>query len=352
MGDPYMAITAVIACRVDCDFCPQELLIKEYQLKNNLTDVSYGNPNIMDFSIFKQCIDKIPKNVQISFGGYSDIFLHPEAIKLILYAFDSGHKISIFSTLVGLELHDIDKIKHIPFVNFHVHLPDSSNYAKIAVNKKYLAVLKKLQESNLKKLTGMSMGDLHPKVKDILHVDLEDEKMISRAGNLPDVKDDFDKKLGPLSCNISSHDGLEDRFDSNTLLPNGDVTLCAMDYGLTCVIGNLTRMDYNSLFTNNEFKKIYNKMKSYDDEIICRHCNQAIPEQEIEDRKDIVRKYNNETAHSVIDLYQKLLKRFPDKEGFYYFYSKLSNGELSITDIENHMKQSFEYVSSRTTKLT
>ena len=36
MGDPYMAITAVIACRVDCDFCPQELLIKEYQLKNNL----------------------------------------------------------------------------------------------------------------------------------------------------------------------------------------------------------------------------------------------------------------------------------------------------------------------------
>ena len=54
----------------------------------------------------------------------------------------------------------------------------------------------------------------------------------------------------------------------------------------------------------------------------------------------------------LIDLYQKLLKRFPDKEGFYYFYSKLSNGELSITDIENNIKQSFEYGSRRITQLT
>ncbi|MAS89801.1 MAG: hypothetical protein CMO14_02050 [Thaumarchaeota archaeon] len=352
MAEAYMAITATIACRVDCDFCPQELLIKEYELQNNLTNISYGNPNIMDFSVFKQCIDKIPENVQISFGGYSEIFLHPEAAKMILYAFDSGHKISIYSTLVGLKLEDIDKIKHIPFANFHIHLPDSSSYAKIAVNKNYLAILKKLQESNIKNLTCMSMGDLHPKVKDILHIDIEAEKMISRAGNLSNVKNDFEKKLGPLSCNISSHDGLEDRFDANTLLPNGDVTLCCMDYGLKNIIGNLTRMDYNSLFTNDEFKKIYNKMKSYDDEIICRYCNQAIPEQEIEDRKNIVNKYNNETAHSVINLYQKLLNRFPDKEGFYYFYSKLSTGELSITDIENHIKQSFEYGSRRTSKLT
>ena len=65
MAEAYMAITATIACRVDCDFCPQELLIKEYELQNNLTNISYGNPNIMDFSVFKQCIDKIPKNVPL-----------------------------------------------------------------------------------------------------------------------------------------------------------------------------------------------------------------------------------------------------------------------------------------------
>ena len=111
-------------------------------------------------------------------------------------------------------------------------------------------------------------------------------------------------------------------------------------------------MDYDSLFTSDEFKKIYNKMKSYDDDIICRHCNQAIPEQELEDRRNIIKKYDNEIARSVIDLYRKILSRFPDKEGFNYFYSKLSNNELSINDIENHMKQSFEYGAKRVLPLT
>jgi len=46
------------------------------------------------------------------------------------------------------------------------------------------------------------------------------------------------------------------------------------------------------------------------------------------------------------------LKRFPDKEGFDYFYSKLSNNELSVDDIENQIKQSFEYGSTRTPQLT
>ena len=116
-----------------------------------------------------------------------------------------------------------------------------------------------------------------------------------------------------------------------------------MDYGLTSILGNLTRMDYVSLFRSDEFKKIYNKMKSYDDDIICRHCNQAMPEQELEDRRNIVKKYDNEIARSLIDLYRNLLRRFPDKEGFNYFYSKLSNDELSIEDIENQIKQSSEY---------
>jgi len=55
--------------------------------------------------------------------------------------------------------------------------------------------------------------------------------------------------------------------------------------------------------------------------------------------------------HSIIDLYQNLLNRFPDKEGFYYFYSKLSNNDFSIIDIENAIKESSEYLSSQTPKL-
>ena len=45
---------------------------------------------------------------------------------------------------------------------------------------------------------------------------------------------------------------------------------------------------YYFIPTNNEFKKIYNKMKSHDD-MICRYCNQAMPEQELEDRRNIAK---------------------------------------------------------------
>jgi len=61
-----MSICPIIACRVNCDFCPQELLIKEYQSQNKLNGINFGNPNIMNFSIFKQCLDKIPKIVELS----------------------------------------------------------------------------------------------------------------------------------------------------------------------------------------------------------------------------------------------------------------------------------------------
>ena len=191
----HMEINTMIGCRVDCDFCPQTLLMNEYSSRATVEDLSYGNPVLMSFENFKTCLDKIPKKMEVSFGGYSEAFLNPECTKMIVYTHNAGHPVEVYSTLVGMTLEDIEQIKHIPFNIFLIHLPDEPMYAKIAVNKNYLAILKKLQESNIKNLTCMSMGDLHPKVKDILHIDIEAEKMISRAGNLSNVKNDLEKKV-------------------------------------------------------------------------------------------------------------------------------------------------------------
>ena len=54
---------------------------------------------------------------------------------------------------------------------------------------------------------------------------------------------------------------------------------------------------------------------------------------------------NNPIALSIIQLYQTLLGRFPDKPGFDFFYSKMSSSELNLKDIETQMKQSPEYNS-------
>ena len=348
----HMEINTMIGCRVDCDFCPQTLLMDKYSSQNKIENVSYGNPTFMSFDDFKTCLDKIPKEMEVSFGGYSEAFLNPECIKMIVYTHNSGHQIEIYSTLVGLKLEDIDQFKHIPFTNFHIHLPDAKMFAKIAVNKNYIAVLKKLLTSDIKNLRAMTMGPLHPKIKEILGTDIEPSEMISRAGNVEIVKNNFKRKLGPLVCNRGSYADLEDRLDVSVLLPNGDVSLCGQDYGLQNILGNLLKTDYVSLFQSDTFKKIREKMKSHDSDIICRNCHEAMPESELIERRKIKNDYTNDkTALSIIHLYQKLLQRYPDKVGFDHFYSKISNNELTIQGLEDIISQSTEYTNTRPIKL-
>ena len=78
--------------------------------------------------------------------------------------------------------------------------------------------------------------------------------MWSRAGNLlgeaiikPElakIKDRFkhmehgDKKM---TCNCT------ERLYHNVCLPNGDVSLCCMDYGLKYIIGNLLTQEYDDI---------------------------------------------------------------------------------------------------------
>ena len=65
------------------------------------------------------------------------------------------------------------------------------------------------------------------------------------------------------------------RLQSGVLLPNGDVALCCMDWGLQHVIGNLLTMDYEMLLESDEYKRV---LRGYVDEsvdILCRYCEVA-----------------------------------------------------------------------------
>ena len=73
----HMEINTMIGCRVDCDFCPQTLLMNEYSSQANVENLSYGNQVLMSFENFKTCLDKIPKKMEVSFGGFSEPFLNP-----------------------------------------------------------------------------------------------------------------------------------------------------------------------------------------------------------------------------------------------------------------------------------
>ena len=343
-----MEITTNIACRVQCDFCPQELLIEKYSTRNNLENISYGQPTQMSFDTFKNCLDKIPKSVIIVFAGYSEPWLNPDCSKMIVHAYENGYTVDVFTTLVGMKLSDVELIKHIKFNAFHLHLPDEKNIAKIAVNNNYLDVIKKVLDNIKPKVTGMSMGNVHPKIKKILNVDILPDKMDNVAGNL-DFLEPNPKQLGPLVCGRMTKLDLLDIVDENVLLPNGDVALCGQDYGLQNIIGNLLELSYNSLFTNDKYLEFHKKLKSKDDNLICRFCVEAIPQSELTNKQqlklDMKNNLNSKVTNQLIELYQDCLSRFPDMAGYNYFYDKLTNNEISILDVKHMIEQSPEYKS-------
>ena len=348
-----MEISTNVACRVQCDFCPQESHIEQYSTNNNLENISYGQPAQMSFDTFKKCLSTIPKSVIISFAGYTEPWLNPDCSKMIVYAYEKGHQIEVFTTLVGMKLIDLELIKHVKFNVFHLHLPDAMNIAKIAVNSAYINVLKKCLR-DIPNVTGMLMVNLHPKIKKILNIDILPDEMNNRAGNLKNLKPNA-KQFGHLSCNRSTKLDLVDVVDDNVLLPNGDVSLCHNDYGLQNIIGNLLELNYDSLFTNEKYQKFHKKLKSQDGNLICRFCSEAIPESELTNKQNkklnIKNMLDSKVTNQLIKLYEDCLFRFPDMDGFNYLYDKLINHELSIFDVKQMIEKSSEYDSLHPIKL-
>lgn len=272
---PTMEITTCVpskGCIVDCIFCPQRLLQQKYQ-----------GERYFSLDSFKSLIDKIPKEVRITFAGFTEPWLNKNATDMLLYAFEKQHPISVFTTAVGMKIEDVSRIKHIPFAGppnggFTLHLPDEEGLAKHPISKKYLEVLDYIKsvESEIQNFSVMSMGEVHHEVKHIYYSAATHE-MWSRSGNLMreailrpeifNVKDRFKSVYHgeqPMTCKC------EERLYHNVLLPNGDVSLCCMDYGLDNILGNLNNSSYEDVLP-----------KPFTCFNICKYCENGIKPEDI-----------------------------------------------------------------------
>ncbi len=260
-----LEITSRIGCVNMCQFCPQELLIGRYSKLPKET-----RKIILDFETYKKSLRTVPKDVRIDFSGMAEPWLNKNCTEMVLYAYSHGFKrITIFTTTVGMTVADVQKIKHIPFEFFCLHLADKEGYSKIKVTNQYLKVLKEIKNANISNLNFMALGKLHPKLKPLFNGLLESPPLVSRAGNLPS----FPKinKTGPITC------CRPERLQHNVLLPNGDVLFCGDDYGMTQILGNLLRESYEDIFKNKPFENILRLLKSEKNgDIICRHCEHAV----------------------------------------------------------------------------
>lgn len=207
----------------------------------------------MSFECFTTCLNKVPVEVAVDFSGMSEAWKNPECTRMVQYASGRGHRVRIHTTLTGMRKEDVEMLSALPLDAFRVHLPSSNNLEKIVVDVKYLEVLEKVA-SLIPAARFVCFGRrAHPAVKQLLKKYPAAKIRMASASNRADNacsegKPVFYMKKGAMQCSNNA------RY--NILLPNGDVILCCMDYGLKNVLGNLLSMDYNELFQGPEFRKI------------------------------------------------------------------------------------------------
>lgn len=264
---PTLEITTIVpekGCVVDCVFCPQRVLEK-----------SYTGERIMSLDSFKQMIETVPTEVRITFSGFVEPWMNKYCTDMLLYAHQRGHPVSVFTTGVGLSVEDLEAIVDIPFAGgpnggFTLHLPDSDLLARHPITPSYIKTMEWLAANShrIKNFYTMNMGnEVHPSVKHLFAWAPRPE-MWGRAGNLSreailkpqliELKDSWktaEHTDGPRTC------GCVENLYHNVLLPNGDVSLCCMDYGLDNIIGNLQLQTYEEV--------IPEAQTCYD---ICTHC--------------------------------------------------------------------------------
>ena len=343
-----LEITVNIAnkgCAVACIVCPQDKLSKTYNLypENKLI-------RDLSFDTFKTAIDKVPLTTRIDFSGYTEPYLNKDCSKMIKYVHDRGHTVSVYTTLVGATESDVDLLLDIcqhptrPFSAFDqenplcIHLPDEGGVMPVKITKKYKRVLKylitKAQSlrlglgTHIRMMTMDKNGKLSKEILDVFPVDKIpfQFKAISRASNLDD---DGVKRKAPTMTNYEGGVGMKtgkiicksNSLHNNVLIPNGDVHLCCMDYGLEAKVGNLLENDYDYLHNGEGMKYITDRMTddSLDGDIICRRCENA----DYEFNEDFVMK-TIDMRDTLNYLYEKL-----DSESKVY-YSRFGDGDFEI----------------------
>lgn len=278
-----LEITTMVGCPMACKYCPQVKLKKNYS-KSCDTFLSIEN--------FKIILDKVPKDTVINFAGYSEPFSHPNCLELIKYAFNQGYELYIHTTLQGASVEAIEYIYNLcvngKISRFVLHLPDGhKNMSGFKLSEEYLYGIGKIAKLEFVELMTMSHSgiienEVYKYLKGLKSTSILKRlprgwRGIRRANNLKKNRLEADTLTPIIKLDYSVSCGTTPFYDHNVLMPNGDVTLCCMDYGQKHIIGNLLSDSYNDLFKSENFLKLVeiNRSKKYSENSLCKSCESA-----------------------------------------------------------------------------
>jgi hypothetical protein len=241
---PTMEFTTSISpkgCIVNCAFCPQRTLEKIYHAHE-------GQPKNLSLENFKKICDKLPHQVRVTFSGFTEPWLNRDCSKMVKYAYYKGHPLSAFSTGVGMHVEDVELIKSIPWTTgpnggFCLHVPDKERIAEHPITDRLIKVFEK-------NLVGEAT------IKPTL------QKLMNRVQSAP--------KKGPSTCGCIEH------LYHNVVLPNGEVSLCCMDYSLEKILGNILYEEYDDIMPS--------PLTTFD---MCSRCENGVSPSDIIKDKNI-----------------------------------------------------------------
>ncbi|WP_246787964.1 radical SAM/SPASM domain-containing protein [Bradyrhizobium sp. CCBAU 53421] len=265
-GCRVLEITTTAGCIVRCTYCPQD---KFADRQRPVSQAKY-----LGLQDFERCLARVPTATDISFAGYSEPWLHPKCTGMVEHAYARGHDIRIFTTLVGMNGSDVRRLQMLQFRAFVVHVPDDGTYMnRRLIGKSYLNVIRRLVEANIPSVRFVVLGKVHPDLADIIPAKTLERlrPLSSRRGRLESsIIKPRRPVVGPLTCIGKQH-------HRNVLLPNGDVTLCGMDFERRHVLGNLLCNEYEYLLAGPIFHEIADRMNGMDGFLLCRMCEFASP---------------------------------------------------------------------------
>lgn len=257
----YLEITASPRCPNKCLFCPQELF-----------EQRYPHTGYLSLDEFRTAIGKIPEQSTVVFAGFTEPCMNQDVPDMILEAAARGHQVMLLTTLVGLNLADYERIRHINFAHFSVHVPDNQGTMFLAQSRYYDEVLRYVSENppNGVFLFNHHRGQPREDVAQYAHGSFP-LILHDRAGNLEgDLGAVKVYHHGNIQC---GHNFLFQRpHGGGMMLPNGDVYLCCSDFGLQHRLGNLLADSWEEIMNCQEMKTVLSGLGRSESDILCRRC--------------------------------------------------------------------------------
>ena len=224
----FLEFSLNIGCPINClKYCPQEVTIKRYA--SSVTEMSMES--------FKAILNKTPRNIGILFSGLAEPFCNPRFTEMAEIAYSRGHKLVVFTTLLNAKKSDVERLSKLRYELFCIHLPDGK-VTSIETTREYQENVFSLIRT-IPTVSFQLMND-----RFITH----NRENVTR-GLLP-------KKRRLSFC-------MKLKTPQFVVLPNGDVHICWMDFGLKHKIGNLLSESYETV------KERHFRNSSY---WLCQYC--------------------------------------------------------------------------------